>query len=443
MTSVLNFSSQKDLAASAFANWQSVAPRDEIRPDFSYDSTGGPDGQGALVIEADAREGLDGWWVKTFPVVGGRYYHFHVRYRAQGVAVPRRSIVVKIDWQDAQGNAVEEDQPTCTGYLCGMTGMAETEHPQAGETDAAGWTEISHTYRVPLRAAQATVELHLQWSPKSRVEWSAATLTESAPPPQRIARLATVHFRPRNGETPEGNCRLYAPLIAEAARQHADLIVLGETITVVGLNRTYADVAEPIPGPSSEYFGELAREHNLYIVAGLVERDGHLIYNTSVLLGPEGEIVGKYRKVCLPRTEIQAGIAPGNDYPVFETRFGKVGMMICYDGFFPEVALELTRRGAEVIAWPVWGCNPLLASARACENHVYVVSSTYEDVSSNWMLSAIYDHEGKTIGHATEWGTVAVAEVDLAEPTRWVCLGDFKAHLHRHRPIAAEEVQPV
>ena len=70
-------------------------------------------------------------------------------------------------------------------------------------------------------------------------------------------------------------------------------------------------------------------------------------------------------------------------------------MMVCYDGFFPEVARELTNRGAEVIAWPVWGCNPLLARARACENHVYLVSSTYEDVSRNWMISAVYDHDGE------------------------------------------------
>jgi predicted amidohydrolase len=118
------------------------------------------------------------------------------------------------------------------------------------------------------------------------------------------------------------------------------------------------------------------------------------------LVGPDGKLVGKYRKVTLPRSEIEAGIAPGSEYPVFETRFGKVGMMICYDGFFPEVARELSNRGAEVIAWPVWGCNPNLASARACENHVYVVSSTYEDVSRNWMVSAVFDHVGKTAAQA-------------------------------------------
>jgi predicted amidohydrolase len=126
---------------------------------------------------------------------------------------------------------------------------------------------------------------------------------------------------------------------------------------------------------------------------------------------------------------------------VFDTRFGKVGMMICYDGFFPEVARHLANRGAEVIAWPVWGCNPLLAQARACENQVYLVSSTYEDVTRNWILSAVYDHEGKAMVHAEKWGTIAVAEVDLDSRLQWPSLGDFKAEIPRHRPEWGSEAR--
>jgi predicted amidohydrolase len=422
------------LHAADIQGWSLESPRDEIRPQFSTGE------HSSLVITHDQREGLDGWFQKSFEIQGGSWQRFAVKRKISSVSNPRQSCLVRISWQDKEGKMVRIDERPVNSDPQLPMPSAEPEYPNDGRTDEQGWTTVGGIYRSPSKAARAIVELHLQWAPGGRVEWRDAEFVQTKEPKARKVRLATVHYRP-SGKSPRQNCEEFAPHIAEAAKQHADLVVLGETVPSANVKAKPEELAEAIPGPSTLYFADLAKQHHLHIVLSVYERDAHLIYNTAVLLGPDGALIGKYRKVSLPPGEAAKGIAPGKDYPVFDTVFGKVGMMVCYDGFFPEVARELTKNGAEVIAWPVWGCNPKLAAARACENHVYVISSTFMEHNSGWMISAIYDHNGDPLATAPKWGTVAVAEVTLNQPYFGPYnLGDFRSMVPRHRPPVAGEV---
>src|SRR5262245_35060095 len=101
---------EKPASPAGAAGWTAAAPRDEIRPAFAFEPAGGADGKGCWLIRADRREGLHGWWTKTYPVAGGKHYRFCAFYRAAGVAVPRRSIVARVLWQDDRGRTVPLDR---------------------------------------------------------------------------------------------------------------------------------------------------------------------------------------------------------------------------------------------------------------------------------------------------------------------------------------------
>jgi predicted amidohydrolase len=267
------------------------------------------------------------------------------------------------------------------------------------------------------------IELIFQWSADGKVWWDNVEFFEVQPPPRRTVRLATVHHVPQ-GSTPQSNREKFGELARQAAAQQADLVVLPECITVPGTGKSAAEVAEPIPGPSTEYFAPIARDGRMYLVLPIYEREGHVIYNTSVLLGREGQIVGTYRKTHLPPQEVEAGVTPGDAYPVLETDFGKVGLETCYDHFFPEVISNLARNGAQIVCLAIWGGHETegmwLAAmrTRAVDNGVYLVASTYYDKGG-----LIVHPDGRVLIEAHGREGVYTADVELIDgqaPSYWV-----------------------
>ncbi len=156
------------------------------------------------------------------------------------------------------------------------------------------------------------------------------------------------------------NLAVFDDYIERAADQGADLVIFPElALSGYGCGDAFFEVAEPVPGPSTEHLVATANRHNVHVIWGMPERGlPGVLYNAAVLVGPEGHI-GTWRKHTLPghaTDHAGPGAFPdrrffrlGTRSPVFDTPIGRIGMMVCYDIFFPEIARLLTLKGADLL----------------------------------------------------------------------------------------------
>lgn len=157
-----------------------------------------------------------------------------------------------------------------------------------------------------------------------------------------------------------GNILLLAEGVADLARRGAELIVLQELhnslyfCQVEDVNNF--DLAEPIPGPSTQMFGELARQYGVVIVTSLFERRAPGLYhNTAVVIERDGTIAGKYRKMHIPDDPAyyeKFYFTPGDlGFKPIDTSVGRLGVMVCWDQWYPEAARLMALRGAELLIY--------------------------------------------------------------------------------------------
>ena len=231
-------------------------------------------------------------------------------------------------------------------------------------------------------------------------------------------------------------------MVREAADGGARIVCLPELFSTmyfcVERRPEYFDLAEAIPGPTTERIGALARETGTVIVCPIFERDGATYYNAAAVIGPDGRVIGKYRKASIPfmdrarsrepRGDEKFYFAPGDlGFPTFDTPFARIGILICYDRHFPEAARVLGLGGAEIVFVPtnttrmtryLWDVE-LRAHAIANVYYVCGVNKVGVDVGGSSRDhhgdSLIANPRGEVIAQAsaTEEGIVS-ADVDLS-----------------------------
>ena len=274
-------------------------------------------------------------------------------------------------------------------------------------------------------------------------------------------RVAVVQFDPQVGiQHSQANLEHSLELAREAAINGANFIVLPELANTGYLFGTRQEAflhAELIPeGPSMQAWLDFARKHQVYLAAGLAERDGVQLFDSAVLVGPGG-FIGKYRKAHLWNRE-KLWFTPGNlGFPVFDTPIGRIGLLICWDIWFPEVPRLLSLQGADIICslnnW-IWTPPPLFDDSGKCmasyltmtaahANNVFIAAANRigEEQGERYLgCSLITGTNGWPIGKvaSADEQTILYADIDLTSARSapiWNSLND----LHRDRRVDVYE----
>ena len=349
--------------------WTRWSPRAALAPAFSVAGAASSPG---LRLAGDGKRFVFGGWRRTVSIDGDRSYRFHAKAEGLGLVHPKREVLCQLRWL---GSGVGED--VAPEYVA--------DHPGIG----AGSVECDEVLTPPRGATSAEVSLLVQWAPDASLVFTEVSLSPAEPPVGRAVRIATVYWRPSGPSTSSANVDAFAALVDRAAVHHPDVVLLSEAITSIGTSLSVENAGQPPQGPAFQVLSAKARQYATYVVYGAYETDGELTYNSAFLVGRDGALVGRYRKVQLPVGEVEAGLSPGDVYAPFDLDFGRVGILICHDTAFDEPARVLSLRGAELLLAPAWGGDLTQIRARAMDNGVWLATAGHD------VASAIIDPAGE------------------------------------------------
>jgi predicted amidohydrolase len=264
-------------------------------------------------------------------------------------------------------------------------------------------------------------------------------------------KIAVVQTEPKLMKSTE-NLESILSAAKEAAENYADLIVFPECSLsgyIFSSRQEAQPFAETIPGSSTEKLITLCQELKVYVVFGLLEKDGDKLFNAAVFLGPSG-LIGRYRKNHLPFIGVDRFVDKGNEpFQVYQTPIGNIGLQICYDVVFPESSRVLTLLGADVLVllanFPQRRGEKVITyvvSARAYENRVHLAVANRIGGERGYSfagLSKIVDASGDTLGLASpDKEQIIYGEVNLESARQkhvTVVPGEYEVdHIADRRP---------
>jgi len=382
------------------SRWQSCSPRQVLRPIFFLDESAGRAGTPALGIDGAGNPNCFGFWAgPRVSVQADQYYRLKVVFRFEDIDDPNLHLLHTILWHKAD----PKEQPA-----------QDHIHKFCRQGQ---WIKGEGTFQAPSTATEAEVRLYLRFTPRGRVWWDSVELTPVPAPSPRVMTVAVYQGRPQCTGPRAFETALYywEGVIRQAGLNQIDLLVLPEFINAAFDADRAAELAEPLPGGRFyEGLRRAASESNTWLCMGLMEREKALVYNTAVLLDRQGNLVGKYRKVHPYWPEEPVGVTPGSDIPVFQTEFGVIGIMICYDSWWPEVARLLALKGVELLLFPNAGYEEKILPARAIDNALYVACSSLN--SPAVILNTRGENLAERHTEGLTWATIDLSQKPQCHP---------------------------
>jgi predicted amidohydrolase len=227
----------------------------------------------------------------------------------------------------------------------------------------------------------------------------------------REVRIATVCQQDLKESSPKAMVAKIVNLMEQTVTSKPDLICLPEVFPVANLSTERPNAATVATDPLATLcrpVADFSAKHRCYVVCPTYVTEGGRCFNAAILIDREGKEVGTYRKIRLTEGELAKGLTPGPiDPPVFDTDFGRVGIQICFDVFWPDGWKRLADKKAEIVVWPsAFGGGRQIEMA-AATNRFVIASSTRKDTSR------ICDVTGEAIATTSRWNRWAIATVNL------------------------------